>query len=208
MILVARPFKAHPDLNGVDTEAAEQVFHIASRWQTNLSNSHSVHFELQLLLFCHEHNERNKCEAAFQNYTMQQQVRVQPVKVTSEVAGLCDDSRVKRRRFISTGCGRDAAGSSSSSSSSGPPVNTGETIQERTSEMIANVNFLGSEFVFVNERSRTVHVVMFHTKGVVQVKCSYIPPWGSKPLHIDKLAGSDLFTCGVCCGLRCRLHLE
>ena len=52
----------YPELVGVDTEAAEQIFHIASRWQTVLSNCHPVHFGTQLLLFSHEHNERNRCD--------------------------------------------------------------------------------------------------------------------------------------------------
>ena len=57
--------KACDDLVGVDTEAAEQAFHIASRWQANLSNAHATHFDLQLLLFTYEHNERNRCDLVY-----------------------------------------------------------------------------------------------------------------------------------------------
>ena len=66
--------KAWPELVGIDTEAAEQIFHLANRWQSNLSNSHPVHFHLQLLLFCSEHNARNKGHEAWQKYLAKQAV--------------------------------------------------------------------------------------------------------------------------------------
>eukprot|EP00974_Lingulodinium_polyedra_P073858 7153043-Lingulodinium_polyedra.AAC.1 len=37
---------SHPELRGVDTEAAEQIFHIASRWQIILSSTSPAHQEL------------------------------------------------------------------------------------------------------------------------------------------------------------------
>ena len=64
--------KASPELLGLDTEAAEQVFQIANRWQANLSNSHPVHFELQLLLYADEHNGRNECYKAWETYQAKQ----------------------------------------------------------------------------------------------------------------------------------------
>ena len=58
----------HPELKGIDTEAAEQTFHIANRWQTILSNSAPVHQEIFLLLFARAHNKHHSCDAAIKKY--------------------------------------------------------------------------------------------------------------------------------------------
>eukprot|EP00973_Karenia_brevis_P081500 11297556-Karenia_brevis.AAC.1 len=71
----------YAELVGVDTEAAEQIFHIADRWQTVLSNASPVHQELLLLLFAHEHNKSHSCIAANRKYAAYQ--RDQPVKEKS-----------------------------------------------------------------------------------------------------------------------------
>ena len=47
--------EAHPPLTGIDTEAAEQVFSIANRWQANLSICHGVSFLPQRLLLSTTH---------------------------------------------------------------------------------------------------------------------------------------------------------
>ena len=73
---------AHKEIIGVDTEAAEQIFHIANRWQTNLSNSHVVNFDLQLILFSNEHNERNRCDLAWRKYVERQPTQLLPVPRT------------------------------------------------------------------------------------------------------------------------------
>ena len=58
----------HATLDGVDTEAAEQLFHIANRWQSILSNTAPVHQELFLLLFANARNQRHSCDAAIAKY--------------------------------------------------------------------------------------------------------------------------------------------
>ena len=58
----------HPSLVGVDTEAAEQIFHIAKRWQTVLSSTNPVHQELFLLIFAWQHNSHHSCDAAVKKY--------------------------------------------------------------------------------------------------------------------------------------------
>ena len=55
---------AHPLLQGIDTEAAEQIFHIANRWQIILSSTAPVHQELFMLLFAFEHNRNHSCAGA------------------------------------------------------------------------------------------------------------------------------------------------
>jgi hypothetical protein len=57
----------HPSLLGIDTEGAEQVFHIATRWQAVLSNTSPVHQELFLLVFAWQHNKHHSCTAAIKS---------------------------------------------------------------------------------------------------------------------------------------------
>ena len=59
---------SHPALIGVDTEAAEQIFHIANRWQTVLSNTNPIHQEAFLLIFAWQHNTHHSCDAAVRKY--------------------------------------------------------------------------------------------------------------------------------------------
>ena len=65
---------AHPDLYGIDTEAAEQVFHVAGRWQLVLSYAAPIHQELFLLLFAHDHNVRHSCAKAWSTYCHAQRI--------------------------------------------------------------------------------------------------------------------------------------
>ena len=55
----------YPDLLGVDSEAAEQVFHVANRWQTILSNSAPIHQELFMVFFAHARNVHHRCDGAW-----------------------------------------------------------------------------------------------------------------------------------------------
>ena len=68
--------------------------------------------------------------------------------------------------------------------------------------------FLSAESVIVNEGSNTVHVVVCVVKGAARVKCAYIPPDGAKAVSVERLTGSDLYTCGTCCGKRRLLLLD
>ena len=61
------PYK-YPEIVGMDTEAAEQIFHIADRWQVILSNTAPVHQELFMLLFAQAHNETHSCQHALQTF--------------------------------------------------------------------------------------------------------------------------------------------
>ena len=62
----------HAVLRGVNTEAAEQVFHIAGRRQLVLSYAAPTHQEIFLLLFAHAHNIRHTCDKASNSYVAAQ----------------------------------------------------------------------------------------------------------------------------------------
>ena len=53
--------RGNHDLMGVDTEASEQVFHIANRWRVVLSNEAPAHQELKMNIFLREHNVAHSC---------------------------------------------------------------------------------------------------------------------------------------------------
>jgi hypothetical protein len=211
------------ELVGIDTEAAEQIFHVANRWQANLSNSHPVHFELQLLLLSNEHNERNRCDIAYKVYLEKQaagetQRCVVAKAVGEKEEGPCSEGVVrKRRKLPSKGCGepsgddavnREAqpamrelsAGTSSSASADAPPASMDSVGRD----------FLACEHVCVNlgHGSKTVHKVMAYGRVWIHTKCSYVPAWGTKPVPLQSLTGVGLYTCGTCCGSRRLLLLE
>lgn len=121
--------QAHDDLRGIDTEAAEQVFHIASRWQASLSAAHPVHQELQLLIFSHEHNERqsDSCIEFWERYTAKQLSPCPSSARTSASHGAqldavsCERTEPppKKKRFVSSSCiGCEGA----AAASTGPPA--------------------------------------------------------------------------------------
>ena len=94
---------AHPDLYGIDTEAAEQVFHVAGRWQLVLSYAAPIHQELFLLLFAHDHNVRHSCEKAWSTYCHAQRIpateRQQPAAAAPQAQSDCSVPQpIKKRK--------------------------------------------------------------------------------------------------------------
>jgi hypothetical protein len=225
------PDQAAIELVGVDTKAAEQTFHIASRWQSNLSNSHAVHFDLQLLLFANDHNERNRCDVAFQEYTVMQASRSEtaptlqevpaPPAAASEPCSQRPARKKGKKKLISMGCDENCdhqqhlhdlpqMGAPASASTSQAPVDVALADVVPADTMLQGVgrDFLGCKEVYVNWSSSTVHKVMFRVRGCVEVKCSYIPPYAAKVTQLAALAGVALYTCGTCCGARHLLLLD
>jgi hypothetical protein len=210
------PF-SHSELLGIDTEAAEQIFHIANRWQTNLSHCHPVHFDLQLLLLSSEHNERNRCDKAVQRYKLKQSAGVSSEvasksRAPGQDAGPCAESiHLKRRKLISHGCSEFESGSQAEACMvEGVPAQPPGSSTDMAPGLAAGVgrDFLACEFVYMNGGSRTVHKVVAHGGIWIATKCSYVPPWGAKPMRLQQLTGKDLYTCGTCCGARCPLILD
>ena len=212
--------KAYPELAGVDTEGAEQVFHIANRWQANLSNAHPVHFELEMLLFSDEHNTRHQCAVAYQKYLAKQGVPFTLPDRVLQRSGQAEDreecqipvphdaqrQRVKRqkKKFMTPNvlgacdlpdcCGNnsDEALAEDSSTSSQAVLETQPADAEQPDE--PGTSLLTTEKVVLNKHSRTVHLVTCTVKNTVQVKCSYTPPWGTEAAQTSSLRGSDLYT--------------
>ena len=212
---------SHDEIVGVDTEGAEQIFHVASRWQTNLSNSHAVHFDLQLIIFSNEHNERNRCDLATKAYFDKQSVgRTRREMAPSEASAgsmhqpCAPAQNPKRRKQVSAGCSHAdavpsenleegkflATAASAGAAASGSSGDAGSVFRDGVGR-----DFLACELVCVNKD--TVHKVVCHGKVWIQTKCSWIPPWGSKPVPLKDLTGSDLYACGTCCGGPRRLLL-
>ena len=219
--------QAYPELAGVDTEAAEQVFSIANRWQANLSNCHPVHFHLQLLLFAREHNSRTCCAAAHDRYCAAQRLPFRaPAAGSAEhlVEAAAGDTptscepprpRPRKRKLLQVVCQ-----STSTSAAQLPPPAAGEEdaveaqplaaaseVDERPCRVAAR-SFLRCDNVLLNEASRTVHKVIAQVTGATCVGCSWIPPHSSRATPTAELTGTDLFSCGTCFGQRLLLDLD
>jgi len=208
--------KACDDLVGVDTEAAEQAFHIASRWQANLSNAHATHFDLQLLLFTYEHNERNRCDLVYKKYVAAQRQTARSQNLSSKrtedevpCREASQEGPRRKKRFMFKDCAE-----SSCKTCVPDAADTLEKAKDQGQELLPPMqdavgrDFLGCEYVYVNAATDTVHVVICKGKGVLSLKCSYVPPFRAKPELLERLKGTYLYTCGTCCGGRYALELD
>ena len=202
------------------------MFSIANRWQANLSNCHAVNFQIQLLLFTHEHNSRNSCKAAYDKYcAAQRRPFTNPdfVKSTgqSSAAECQQPQRGKPKRKAAEAFCLDSVALDRSSpvlpgpSGSSVPVEQGLPALAESShgnpaeeQKVASRSFLQCEHVIVNEESRTVHKVRARVPQATQVQCSWIPPYGARSVPSIALTGTDLFSCGTCFGKRLLLLLE
>ena len=194
--------QASPKLRGVDTEAAEQIFHVANRWQGNLSAAHQVHFELQMFLFCHEHNERQCCSKALSIYRRQQaRTAVAEPCPNLTSGGCCEADRPRKARRAVPPLPSCSSGDVVSAASS--PVRA--PCAEAATLVRAD---LDSELVLVNWASRTVHAVVAVIPKVVRVRCSWTPPYGARAVRVEQLDGEDLFSCGGCFQSRMLLQLD
>ena len=186
-----------------------------------MSNCHPVHFHLQLLLFCNDHNERNRCDRATKTYLSKQAAPVLPapevpVSEASELDVACvQQPRTKRQksRFMTVGCGEacnHAHGDAGvgSMASEGTSASSAPAIAEVPLRDGVGRDFLACDFVCPNVATMTVHIVVCSGRGWISTKCSYVPPWGTRPLPIEKLMGTSWYACGTCCGRRQLLLLD
>ncbi|CAJ1421344.1 unnamed protein product [Effrenium voratum] len=200
---------AHTVLRGVDTEAAEQVFHIVSRWQDSLSSAHPVHNELLLLVFSHEHNSRHECQQAWDTYRGRQSA-----PSTAHAAPTCGDETCSqpvapaKRRRQQTEAARccDASGAEAAAA----PVQPAEVAAVPLQPVAADRGFLGCERVVVNAATGTVHRVDATVPGAVAVGCGWVPDpqAGNRATRTADLRGLNLSSCGTCFGQRLQLNLE
>ena len=196
----------HPVLMGVDTEAAEQVFHIADRWQLVLSNAAPVHHELFLLLFAHEHNRHHECTPFWNRYSRAQAMPVEPLQHTapdvilsSSLCLPCDPGdRKRKRKVVATSC--EAADVAMSSVDVGGAAASTASASETVSAPIRHANVISQvhcAFVVVNEGSKTIHGVDLPSD--VYSRCSWSFQYRARAVAVETLQGRrDLYTCGVC----------
>jgi hypothetical protein len=214
----------HSTLEGVDTEAAEQIFHVANRWQVVLSNAHPVHEELLLLIFARDHNRRHSCNVAAEKYRAAQ-ARQSSAKSSAGCAakstagsaadpleeGACDmPVHVRRRKtpkVVSATCEEAAPVklpvSASASSHSALEL---AVVQEPPQPFGMAKSELHSRYVWVNTRTKTVHhTVLFSS---VTAGCGYFFGQSTRPRLLQKVDVDGCFTCGTCYGQRSPIHSD
>ena len=126
-------------------------------------------------------------------------------------AGACGEPLPsKRRKMVSHGCTPVGIGSvvepvlvDGLTGSLGSANDATPTVDVQVGR-----DFLACEFVYVNASSRTIHIVVAHGRGWIATKCSYVPPWAAKPVRLEQLLESGLYSCGTCCGARCPINLD
>ena len=166
-------------LVGVDTEAAEQVFHIANRWQLILSNAHPIHQELMMLVFAREHNKVHSCDHAIQVYKAAQKAPVEAISqaVLSGGFGACEGKppRRKRKKIVQ------------------PPEECSDPISTTAtpSDMF---------FAVLNATSNAVHSVVLPKD--VYSECGWSFQGRAQPSQKAGFVGKGYFSCGVCYGVR------
>jgi hypothetical protein len=218
----------YPELVGVDTEAAEQVFHIANRWQIVLSNAAPVHQELFLLVFAHDHNTHHSCTEAWLTYTAAQKSasRAQddvaaeaPGVVAGGEAVLCSPcvpvSRSKRRKVVSSSCAgppelllmgalsHDGVSGTVDAPSPLPDAHAevadaAETSAPSTLPLDSTASLM-DQLVAVNERSNGAVIHAVQVRGQVYSKCGWSFQGRSRVMPFANLARRrGLVTCGLC----------
>ena len=187
---------SHPALRGVDTEGAEQIFHIANRWQDVLSNSAPVHQELFLIVFAREHNRAHSCAHAVRQYDAAQRAR-SPLLLSTEAApaanaahGECcvaPRSKKKKRVHAPDGCADLVASDAPAADNASPNA------QSSVGDSIVLLSV-------VNERSNTMHAVTLKTD--VYSECSWAFQGRAVPVPQESLRGKGFWKCGICYGVR------
>ena len=202
-------------LHGIDTEAAEQVFSLASRWTTVLNDMGPEHFALFLLIFANFHNDTHSCDEACRVYFAAQR---QGQRVTGsdfeysgdEVDGpVCEGPKKRRRqkgvRFAGNAC---ADHENSEQDKHGGGVNSEMSHCNRLQGSLSVFRRIHpDDDVICNFSSSTIHCVQFGSRtsacgwhfGSAQT-CS------AKSLIGDK--SRVWFTCGAsaCCGRKVEFH--
>jgi len=197
---------AYPSLLGVDTEAAEQVFHIANRWQTVLSNASPIHQELFLLIFAWQHNVHHSCEDAVRKYMAAQKAASSGGPGAASApppprppAGERPQRRQSKRQKIcaSADCGACPAAEGQARAAGAAPASSSEP--SRLPQSAATPAAVTS-WAVLNAGSSTVHSVTLR-KGVY-TRCSWSFQGRADVVDEGSLRGRGLWSCGVCYGER------
>ena len=185
---------------GVDTPGCEQVFHIANRWQSVLSNTPLVHQELFLLMFAREHNKAHSCEhavAAYRTASRQgnanhrETEHMAPASADDSICSSCLPQLRKNKRPKRTQ----------------PPEACGSvaTTEPRAADVPQEAHLpvsttLYNEFAVVNERTKPMHSVI--ASASVYSDCAWSFQGRARPERKDAFKGKGFWHCGVCYGHR------
>ena len=220
----------YPVLKGVDTEAAEQIFSLANRWQLVTSSSHPVHSELLLLICSRDHNRRHSCGDAAEKYRSAQNfkepIRGQQIPDSSTVpppldaleGGCCEavqqarQSKKRKLKLIQCACSeasqsspwqrqRESIGASSSS------VTDLVQVHQAVKELprIAKSN-LHSTYIWINSNTNTVHHSVLLRS--VTAGCGYFFGQTKKPQRLATTDVDKYFSCGSCYGWSARIYTD
>ena len=202
--------EAHDALRGVDTEAAEQIFHIAARWQASLATAHPVHQELQLLIYSHERNERQCPDVPWERYQIAQAsgasldpgAHVDACAASASTACTPPARPAQKRAKPRQTCQVPPPDRA--------PVDVGQADPPiHLPPRRVSRDFLAGALVLVNPDTNTVHRVDAAVQDSVRTGCHWIPAPGARRLAVPaaQLSGSNLYSCGTCFGRRHALDL-
>ncbi|CAK0887840.1 unnamed protein product, partial [Prorocentrum cordatum] len=191
----------YPSLKGVDTEAVEQLFHVANRWQVVLSGAHPVHEELLLLIFARDHNRRQSCHRAIQTYRSAQAAPAAPrsgpnssaeggLRLAAAYAGGCEcdvPDRAgwrKKRKTIRASCEvpEPPPPEQAPDGEAGKRAAPAEAPRDPLPTM--RKQDLHSAHVWINLRSKTVHHAVL--RNSVSAGCGYFLGQDSRPLRLGR----------------------
>ena len=192
----------YPELLGVDTEAAEQIFHIANRWQTILSNTAPVHQELFMLLFAQAHNQKHCCKHALLKYNSRRAAKLKtgesvpppPPPMPAEAA--CSAKRSAKRRKTVEPRVCDAPEPPAPAPNAGPGAKSSDSAQAPSAGP--------PELAVLNETSGTVHGVVLRQD--VYSTCGWSFQDRARVVDLQSLRAKRHFLCGVCYGFRRQLE--
>jgi len=213
------PYK-YPDLVGVDTEAAEQVFNICDRWQHSLTFAAPVHQHMSLLLLASAWNSTTRCAAAFGRYQSSQESHLQKMaknegappaakkhKEAVEDEFSCspcfpsEDRNSRRINILSAAC--DIFPEADPEEPSRELSLAVAMKRQRTLRGLCK-----SSPVVYNNASQTVHAIKHH--ALSSTDCGWqFEHQGVTPVLLETLvatAACTMYSCGVCCGVRVPIH--
>ena len=191
----------HPELRGIDTEAAEQVFHIANKWQAVLTLSSPVHQEIFLYLFARDHNKRHGCRHAWQAYRAAQSSRVAaaggpPIPSSSASPGECSvPPRVRKRKVVAA---PSCAGLVELEAADLPAA---AAFSESQPAPLVLAVAAARDAVVINTSSDTVHAIGLTSDVYTHCGWSFqMKP--SKTIVAAAVPQDGFYSCGTCYGQR------
>ena len=197
---------AHSALLGVDTEAAEQVFHIANRWQTVLSNTSPIHQEMFLLIFSWQHNVHHSCDEAVRKYMAAQKAASasDPEAASAPppplpLAGVLAPRRPRKRFKLCATASCGACAEPSTDARAGDVSSVGSSAPSDLSQPGATP-LAGTSWAVLNAASATVHSVLLRQD--VYSRCSWSFQGKADVVVEDSLRGHGYSLCGICYGAR------